>query len=168
MLFGTGWCVLRTARDAYETASLGELDALDSLTKANDEKLWSDFRAWMAAHDSPWVRWTLFEQHNNHNGVLQFFISRNHRASPVWEMLQWIATNGPSSFGLLYVHDDEDVVDTSQYGRGISEDFDNVFRVHRILRGVVTEHSDPFFGPIVPNLDCVHPFDRDNKHDSER
>ena len=161
MLFGAGWCVLRSSRDAYETASVDDLDTLDPVTKRNDEKLFSDFREWMTEHDSRWLLWTLYEQHNNHDGLLQFFISRNHRASPVWDMLQWIASNGPSSYGLFYVHDDEDVVDHSRFGRGIKEDFDNVFRVHRIQRGAVTEHPDPFFGPIVPNIDCIHPYDRE-------
>ena len=66
-------------------------------------------------------------------------------------MLKWIARNGSGSYGLLFVHDDEDLIDNHSYGRG-NVDHSNVFRVHRIANGQLSEMSDPFFGPIVPNL----------------
>lgn len=128
-----------------------------------DEELWSSFRSWMQANSSPWLLWSLHEQHNNHAGLLHVALSRNHRSSPFWGMLKWIADNGPGSYGLFYVHDDEDVVDHSRHGRGIVEDYDNVFRVHRIMNGTVTEVDDPFFGPIVPSLEPIHPYDRSNE-----
>ena len=68
-------------------------------------------------------------------------------------MLSWIAEHGPASYGLFYVNDDE------------SDEFCNDFRVHRIMNGCVEELTDPFFGPIVPNLEPVHPYDRDSSDD---
>jgi len=150
MIISIGWCVLRTPRSAYVQTSLDDIDALDKAISAADAKLWSDFREWMAANSSPWLLWTLHEQHNNHKGMLQVYLSRNHRGSPFWDMLEWIAEHGPGSYGLFHVNDDE-----------ASETSGNVFRVHRIMNGRVDEMPDPFFGAIVPNLEPEHPYDRD-------
>jgi hypothetical protein len=56
---------------------------------------------------------------------------------------------------------------SSQYGRGIPEDYNNVFRMHRIMNGRVDDLADPFFGPIVPSLEPVHPDDRDSADDGD-
>ncbi len=166
MLSGSGWCVLRASREVYRDATVDEVEPLDTLLDWADKVLWAEFRAWMAAHETPWLIWHLHEQHNNDRGMLMFYIARNHRASPVWAMLEWIATHGPGSYGLFYVHDDEDIVDASRHGRGITEDYDNVFRVHRIMNGAVTELADPFFGPLMPNIHPPHPYERDADRDS--
>jgi hypothetical protein len=150
MIIGIGWCVLRTSRSAYAQTGLDEVDVLLEAISAADAKLWCDFREWMAANSSPWLLWTLHEQHNNHKGMLQVYLSRNHRGSPFWDMLAWIAEHGPGSYGLFHVNDDEE-----------SETSGNVFRVHRIMNGRVDEMPDPFFGPIVPNFQPEHPYDRD-------
>ncbi|MFT4099731.1 MAG: Imm7 family immunity protein [Burkholderiaceae bacterium] len=142
MIVGIGWCVLRTSRSAYAHMSDADAIIIDEAIDEADARLWASFREWMAAKGSPWLLWTLHEQHNNHQGMLQVYLSRNHRASPFWDMLEWIAEHGPGSYGLFYVNDDEE-----------SEISGNVFRVHRIMNGRVDELSDPFFGPIVPNLE---------------
>ena len=64
---------------------------------------------------------------------------------------------GKGSYGIFYVNDDED---TSR------EYFGNVFRVHRLMSGNVEELADPFFGPIIPNLEPMHPYDRDAPDES--
>jgi hypothetical protein len=160
MIFAAGWCVLRTSRSAYATTATADARTLDAAIDAADEELWAAFRRWMAANASPWLLWTLHEHHNNHKGLLQVYLSRNHRSSPLWAMLGWIAEHGPGSYGLFYVHDDEDAAGL-RYGRDIPEDYNNVFRVHRVMNGRVDELADPFFGPIVPSLEPVHPYDRD-------
>jgi hypothetical protein len=166
MIFAAGWCVLRTSREAYRTASVQDVRAEDRAIDAADARLWADFRLWMAENPSPWLLWTLYEHHNNHNGFLQVYLSRNHRASPFWDMLEWVAAHGPGSYGLFHVHDDEDAKGPP-YGRPIPDDYDHVFRVHRILNGRVDELADPFFGPIVPNLAPVHPYDRELEDDGD-
>lgn len=150
MIIGIGWCVLRVSRDAYAETLLQDVDAVDEAIHEADAKLWASFREWMAANSSPWLLWTLHEQHNNHRGMLQVYLSRNHRGSPFWDMLDWIAEHGAGSYGLFYVNDDEE-----------SETSGNVFRVHRIMNGLVEELPDPFFGPIVPNLEPEPPLNRD-------
>ena len=165
MIFAAGWCVLRSSRSAYATTAAADARAVDAAIDAADAALWASFREWMAANASPWLRWTLHEHHNNHNGLLQAYLSRNHRGSPVWDMLGWIAGHGPGSYGVFHVHDDEDTADPP-YARAISEDYNNVFRVHRIMNGQVDELADPFFGRIVPSLEPVHPYDRDSADDS--
>ena len=134
MIFAVGWCVLRSSRDAYATTRKINAHAMNEASREADAALWANFREWMAAHDSPLLIWTLHEHHNNHNGLLQVFLSRNHRSSPFWDMLEWIAKNGPGSYGLFYVSDDEDFAG-GKHGRDIPEDYINVFRVHRIMNG---------------------------------
>lgn len=166
MIFAAGWCVLRTSRSVYATTSMDDVQATDKAISAADEALWASFREWMEANASPWLLWTLFEHHNNHEGLLQAYLSRNHRGSPFWDMLKWIAQHGTGSYGLFYVHDDEDTAGPPPYSRRIPEDYDGVFRVHRIMNGKIDELADPFFGPIVPNLEPVHPYDRDTPDDA--
>ena len=162
MLSGYGWCILRSTREPYRGADPVDVEAIDTEVDTADRGLWAAFQDWLTANPSPWVQCHFHEQLNNQTGILLFCVSRNHRASPVWDMIEWIATNGTGSYGLFYVHDDEDIVDHSRSGRGIESDLDNVFRVHRIANGVVTEMDDPFFGPITPNLDPPHPYDVDD------
>ena len=161
MLFAVGWCVLQSSRSVYATTSIADIDAVDAAVDSADAELWTAFRRWMEANcASEWtLNWTLHEHHNNHHGLLQAYVSRNHRPSPFWQMLEWITVNGPGSYGLFYVHDDQDIVGPRRYRRGTA-DFDNVFRVHRIMNGCVEELADPFFGPIIPNLEPTHPYDR--------
>jgi immunity protein 7 of polymorphic toxin system len=61
--------------------------------------------------------------------------------SAVVELFGAIGRLAPGSYGLLYVQDDED----PRYG--------NEFRVHRLVRGVLTEHADPFLSPVIPTLE---------------
>lgn len=149
MIISIGWCVLRTSRDAYTRAKSEDAHIIDGSIAEADARLWAAFREWMEMNSSPWLLWTLHEQHNNHKGMLQVYLSRNHRGSPFWDMLVWIAEHGPGSYGLFYVNDDE-----------VSESSGNIFRVHRIMNGRLDEMPDPFFGTIVPNLEPEHPYDR--------
>lgn len=151
MLVGYGWCVLRSSREPYRAATTDTADEVDDLVYAADRDLWARFRQWMASNEESFIKWDLHEQVNNHRGILLFCVSRNHRSSLVWDMIQWIAEHGCGSYGLFYAHDDEDQVGNSHYGRGIN-DFSNVFRVHRIANEEVTELPDPFLSPIVPTV----------------
>jgi hypothetical protein len=55
---------------------------------------------------------------------------------------EFIARQSEGSFGVLYVHDDEDS------GRRIEgQDFSLSFRVWRILDGELSEHADRLFSP---------------------
>jgi hypothetical protein len=56
-------------------------------------------------------------------------------------LFRHIAQVAPSSYGLLYTYDDEDV------------DHQNVFRVYLLARGSLTERSDPFLSPFVPTVE---------------
>lgn len=160
MFSGYGWCILRSSHESYRDAEFSELERIDEAVDAADRKLWAAFNEWCAANPHPMFRTYFHETINFQNGILMFCISRNHRAAPVWDMLDWIAQNGPGSYGLFYVHDDEDAHDPtvapkrySRFTPPVDYDYTNVFRVHRIENGRVTELDDPFFGPIMPNLD---------------
>ncbi|RMI27747.1 Imm7 family immunity protein [Nocardia stercoris] len=57
------------------------------------------------------------------------------------ELMREIGRLAPGSYGLLYIHDDEDTKN------------DNSFQVYRLARGWVTEHADWLLSPIVPALE---------------
>jgi Immunity protein 7 len=147
VLSGYGWCVLATPRTSVAAA----VELEDQRADVADAELRTKLRMWMAAHSSPWLKWELHDHLNNDSGVLVYALSRNHRSSEVWAMLDWIATNGTASYGLLYIHDDEDSRSRS-LDQQVSADYSNVYRVHRLMHGVITEFDDPFFGDIIPNL----------------
>lgn len=152
MLVGYGWCVLRASREAYRNATLDNaIDTVDDATAKVDGELWAAFRRWMQAQATAELQWMLYERHGNDSGILLYCVSRNHRASSVWDMLGWITEHGPGSYGLFYVHDDEDLIDNKSYGRGQS-DYSGVFRVHRLANGRVDEFDDPFLSPHFPKI----------------
>lgn len=158
MMLGFGWCHLRSSREPLRDVPLESVDAIDAAIDQADELLWGEFREWMEANAEHFLQWQLHDQINNHCGLLTYCVSRNHRTSGVWSMLEWIAENAPGSYGLFYCHDDEDTM--GDYGRHPPMDYDNVFRVHRIMNGQLTELCDPFFGPIEGSIDPINPYDR--------
>ncbi|MCA9093990.1 MAG: hypothetical protein KDA68_10915 [Planctomycetaceae bacterium] len=164
-MLGFGWCHLRSSRQSLEDASLDDLESIDLAIDQADRNLWVNFREWMEVHTEIFLQWQLHESLNNHHGLLTYCVSRNHRSSNVWRMLEWIASNGPGSYGLFYCHDDEDTMDRGAYNREVPMDYDNVYRVHRILNGKIIELSDPYFGNIEGNIDPIHPFNRTNNEE---
>ena len=66
---------------------------------------------------------------------------RNHPQQQVFALFEWIAEFSPSSYGLLYVHDDE------------RSGHDNEFVVWRLARGRLEEQSDPFLSPCIPTIE---------------
>ncbi|CAL9648581.1 MULTISPECIES: Imm7 family immunity protein [Streptomyces] len=66
----------------------------------------------------------------------------NHRSPPdVVALFEEVAALAPGSYGLLHVRDDED------------RSHENEFRVFRLVRGTVTEHTEPLLSPCVPALE---------------
>lgn len=151
MLEAYGWVVVRTSRDIFVNAPFEELDAIDDLVDKRDAQLWNDLQDYLRARELSCLRWQFYERLNNQSGILQFCESRNHRSADTWALMDWIAKHGTGSYGLVYVHDDEDIPDNKTYNRG-QHDFANVFRVWRILNGELHELDDPFLSPIVPTI----------------
>jgi hypothetical protein len=68
----------------------------------------------------------------------------NHRRAHGQALIDLFAKVGqlaPGSYGLLYVHDDEDP----------QHELD--FRVFRLVRGAVTEHADHLLSPVISTLE---------------
>ena len=86
----------------------------------------------------------------NGESMLSLSALKNHRTQAVIELFAWVAANRPDSYGLLYVHDNED-----------SRGFDNAFRVWRIARGRFEEMDDSFLSPVVPTIEA--PYDRERQ-----
>jgi hypothetical protein len=151
MLLAHGWAVIQSSREKYKGSSPEDWFVLDDQSNKNDEKLWNDFIKWMNENADPFIVWQLTKRLNNHHGLLQFSISRNHRACVLWDMMSWLARTSESTYGIVYVHDDEDLLENYHYGRG-NEDHSNNYRVWRILRGEVHELEDNYLSPIVTRI----------------
>ncbi|MBD0689141.1 Imm7 family immunity protein [Streptomyces sp. CBMA123] len=65
----------------------------------------------------------------------------NHRDPEVLDFFREVGRRAPGSYGLLHVRDDE------APGRG------NEVRVLRMVRGEVSEHTEPLLSPCVPVLE---------------
>lgn len=154
MLFAIGWVVVRSSREPYarltdEAAATGQDDEADDVVEEADRKLFAELEAFLTPNAPPDLDWH-FRPGMSHkrDGILHLSSVRNHRGSQLTavDVLTWLAEHGPGSYGLVYLHDDEDLSRTSN-------DHSNEFRVWRLRRGLVEELSDPFFSPIIPSLD---------------
>jgi hypothetical protein len=67
-----------------------------------------------------------------------------HR-STVIDLFAKVGELAPGSYGLLYLHDDEDP----------GHELD--FRIVRLVRGAVTEHVDRLLSPVIPTLEDEYP-----------
>jgi len=141
MLLAMGWAVIQSSRMVYSSAACEQLDDLDKEVSASDKLLYIQLRDWLELNGSDWLKWQFSERINNHGGILQFHTSRNHRSPSVWSFMQFISEQSSGSYGVVFVHDDEE-----NNGR-TSNDFSQSFRVWRILDGQITEHADPLFSP---------------------
>ncbi|WP_338542495.1 Imm7 family immunity protein [Paenibacillus tundrae] len=65
----------------------------------------------------------------------------NHSKAYVIDAFHWIAIHLPGSYGLLYIHDDE------------NQDENDCFTVRRLVRGQVTLEKDPFLSPYIPTVE---------------
>ncbi|MFD5588980.1 Imm7 family immunity protein [Streptomyces sp. NPDC127063] len=66
----------------------------------------------------------------------------NHRSSPdPVELFEHVAAVAPGSYGLLHVRDDED------------PGHENEVRVLRLVRGVVTQHTEALLSPCIPTVE---------------
>lgn len=75
----------------------------------------------------------------NGEAFMHFGGLTNHRSQDVddvFKLVQEIVRIAPGSYGVLYLHDDED-----------AEGRVNEFRVHVAARGQFVEHRDPFLSP---------------------
>jgi hypothetical protein len=150
MLLAVGWFVVGVARPAYRDASFEDLDVLDESYDAQDEQLWDALEVWLKAHTDGFMQWKFQRRFNNHRGLLQVSVSRNHRASSIWDLLKWLSQS-EGTYGLMHVHDDEDERTTDIEGMGAVPNF-NAFKVWCLKRSVLTEHTDNLLSPIVPLL----------------
>ncbi len=69
----------------------------------------------------------------------------NHRQQAVIDLFKWASENARGSYGLLYIHDDED------FKRG--NDYTNHFRVWKMALGQIQELDDPFLSPYMPTVE---------------
>ncbi|MEM9348306.1 MAG: Imm7 family immunity protein [Planctomycetota bacterium] len=156
MLYAYGWCVIRSSRSVYVGATLDEkIEQIDDRVDAADKLIIAELESWLTELGDVYdFQWSLKAQAWSEAKVLLYTASRNHRPSHLWDFHDWVIQNAPGSYGLTYVHDDEDVgeTDTNTY-RSRTTDYSNMFRVFRIANGRINELDDPFLSPIVPTID---------------
>jgi len=160
MLNAIGWVVVRSSREAYKQFSTAEatvgpeIDDLDDMIARADAQLFDRLEKFLADFKPPDLDWHFHRYMNHLSGMLAFSSSRNHRGirPSAVEILRWLAENSPGSYGLVYLHDDEDEGDGSHARGRDGTDHSNEFRVWRLLNGRVDELDDPFLSPIVPNI----------------
>ncbi|MFH8470711.1 Imm7 family immunity protein [Streptomyces sp. NPDC017991] len=97
----------------------------------------------IARMDSPYLldlRWMNGEPFIHLGG------SSNHRSSPnVDELFEHVAVVAPGSYGLLHVRDDEE------------PGHENEVRVLRLVRGMVTQHTEALLSPCIPTVEDPFP-----------
>jgi hypothetical protein len=120
-----GWAIVRDDTCGTDEARLGRIveELRQTIDKFGDASGVTDVR---------WINGTC---------MLLFAGCPNHRHENVFALFPWLAQRAPGSYGLLYVWDDE------------SREFENEFRVWRLLRGRVEEESDPFLSPCIPTIE---------------
>ena len=108
-------------------------------TKSRLRQIVDELRLRIAQMDSPYLldlRWMNGEPFIHLGGY------SNHRSSPdVAELFEQVAVVAPGSYGLLHVRDDEE------------PDRENEVRVLRLVRGVVTQHTEALLSPCIPTVE---------------
>jgi hypothetical protein len=86
--------------------------------------------------------WALQQGHfqlRTYNGLdaVTLTVQHNHKGTPFYplDLFTWVAQESTGSYGLLYVHDDEDELQH------------NEFQVYVLKRGNVRKMQDPFLSP---------------------
>ena len=96
------------------------------------------------------IKQTLPERHINELKVIngQYMVSlaglSNHRGlleEALINIFREIGEKAPGSYGLLYISDDENI------------EFDNEFRVGKLVRGKFEFVKDPFLSPRIPTIE---------------
>lgn len=79
----------------------------------------------------------------NHHLIVSGFTNHALPASKkLFDLYKYIANIAPGSYGLLYIHDDEDI-----------NGFENEFRVFVLARGELIEKKDMFLSPYIPTVE---------------
>ncbi|MEU1605684.1 Imm7 family immunity protein [Micromonospora matsumotoense] len=121
-----GWITLRSTADAVDDDPPLRLDEIRNLINGFTGYGLMDLRPTNGAHH---VHLGGFPNH------------RGTRGADVVDLFTRIGRLAPGSYGLLYVHDDED------------PEHNLAFRVHRLVRGTVSEHADHLLSPAIPTLE---------------
>lgn len=92
------------------------------------------------------------------NGLDSFMVMGldNHKNNQIIELFNWVAENIEGSYGLLYIHDDEDFSGSYKqtYFYGDQRiDNSNKFVVWKIARGKLIREEDPFLSPCIPIIE---------------
>lgn len=157
MLVAYGWVRVRSSLDplrnlrrleAHERSNAE--DAADDAIDKADELLFDQLESFLSAYMMPDLDWHFRRHMNNERGILLFSSSTNHRGTEPSALcvLRWLAEHGPDSYGLVYIHDDEDSGESARMRGRDGRDRSNEFRVWRLRGGDVSELDDPFLSPM--------------------
>ncbi len=124
MLEAYGWAIARSSREAYDDVSPDDVDAIDARATEADQALFADLQVFLQQFGPPDLDWHFRSHMNNASGILTLASSRNHRGlvPTIVEVLRWLAQRGPCSYGIVYLHDDEDFGTSSPTREGDRQD----------------------------------------------
>ncbi|MEV7119539.1 Imm7 family immunity protein [Kitasatospora griseola] len=126
-----GWITVRERADAEDAADFAAEQArLRSLVEAIEERARE-----AGGHGLLDVRWINGEPFLHLGGF------RNHADPEILAFYREVGVRAPGSYGLLYVHDEEDRAHADE------------FVVHRMVRGQVSVHADAHLSPCIPVLE---------------
>lgn len=86
----------------------------------------------------------IFTKAMNGEYYLEFSMFSNHMAQDAKDLLElfyYIGEVAIGSYGLLYLHNDEDVIKH------------NAFKVYRLCKGKVIEYDDKLLSPCIPTIE---------------
>jgi hypothetical protein len=118
---------------------------LDEITMADEHAAIQRIQEKAAEAEKRMDCWFELKETFNNQHVLVLHGLRNHPQTALLELFNWIGVNYPMSYGLLYIHNEEDV------------ERSNEFVVYRLAHGKVTEFQDSFLSPYIPTIG--HAFD---------
>ena len=122
-----GWI---TFRETYEAVEDCQFDRIMEAIFRKCESL-KYHRLKPGAMDGEWyLEVTLFANHHN------------PEVEELFEFLTYAAAKAPGSYGMFYMHDDED-----------RTGMENDFQVFVIARGKIRREKDPFLSPFIPAVE---------------
>ncbi len=74
---------------------------------------------------------------------LMIMANHNHRAEHIFDFYEWISRIATGSYGVLYVHDNEDSLRGNE----------NQFKILCMKKGNVIEFDDELLSPVIPEIE---------------
>lgn len=124
-----GWVTIRETYKAVDYEEDNIHNVINHIKKEIDKLCW--FKPQIKVLNGEYyIEFTLFANH------------QNSQTKDIFQLYKMIGKTAEGSYGLIYLHDDED-----------NSGKENQFQVFVLARGIVKQSNDPFLSPIIPTLE---------------